>query len=244
MKDFLLKDAAKILNINYSTAKTILRIFRLEKRISKKNTPDLNCLKDIKRDNLKKFQNVPNKKNEFSDRTQSDLAYESISHSTFLTNNNINNNSSGNTCLEAQQQLLIKNIQEAFPSLISEVNLLNAQKSANEDTKENLSSAISKINMNTSSNLLTHSQQINLFGDQINLLNANQIGVAGAFNNCYLNNKSQFNSTSCVEQTNNLIIYMNLSQTIQNLASMVGVCYENLKFNQNMINLIMNQISK
>jgi hypothetical protein len=36
LKDYLLKDAANILGINYSTAKTILRIFRLEKRIDKK----------------------------------------------------------------------------------------------------------------------------------------------------------------------------------------------------------------
>jgi hypothetical protein len=37
LKDYLLKDAAKILGINYSTAKTILRVFRIEKRIKKKN---------------------------------------------------------------------------------------------------------------------------------------------------------------------------------------------------------------
>merc|ERR1712151_108349 len=36
--NILLKDAASILGINYSTAKTILRIFRTEKRISKKNS--------------------------------------------------------------------------------------------------------------------------------------------------------------------------------------------------------------
>ncbi len=33
----MLKDAAKKLNINYSTAKTIIRIFRKEKRMKKKN---------------------------------------------------------------------------------------------------------------------------------------------------------------------------------------------------------------
>jgi hypothetical protein len=36
--NYLLKDAADILKINYSTAKTILRIFRREKRLKKKNT--------------------------------------------------------------------------------------------------------------------------------------------------------------------------------------------------------------
>ena len=36
-KKLLLKDAAKYLNINYSTAKTILRIWRIEKRIHKKS---------------------------------------------------------------------------------------------------------------------------------------------------------------------------------------------------------------
>jgi hypothetical protein len=41
LKDYLLKDAASILGINYSTAKTILRIFRLEKRIEKKNSDEV-----------------------------------------------------------------------------------------------------------------------------------------------------------------------------------------------------------
>jgi len=47
MNDFLLKDAAKILNINYSTAKTILRIFRIEKRIEKKNAEEEKQLKNL-----------------------------------------------------------------------------------------------------------------------------------------------------------------------------------------------------
>jgi hypothetical protein len=36
----MLKEAAKELNINYSTAKTILRIWRIENRIHKKYTPN------------------------------------------------------------------------------------------------------------------------------------------------------------------------------------------------------------
>ncbi len=47
MNDFLLKDAAKILNMNYSTAKTILRIFRIEKRIEKKNAEEEKQLKNL-----------------------------------------------------------------------------------------------------------------------------------------------------------------------------------------------------
>jgi hypothetical protein len=47
LKDYLLKDAAKILGINYSTAKTILRIFRIEKRIEKKNADEERQLKEI-----------------------------------------------------------------------------------------------------------------------------------------------------------------------------------------------------
>lgn len=43
----MLKDAAKILNINYSTAKTILRIFRIEKRIEKKNADEERELKQV-----------------------------------------------------------------------------------------------------------------------------------------------------------------------------------------------------
>jgi hypothetical protein len=57
LKDYLLKDAAKMLGINYSTAKTILRIFRLEKRVEKKNAEQerqlksfLKCYKQKKED--------------------------------------------------------------------------------------------------------------------------------------------------------------------------------------------------
>ncbi len=42
-----MKDASSLLNINYSTAKTILRIFRLEKRIEKKNAEEEKNLKEI-----------------------------------------------------------------------------------------------------------------------------------------------------------------------------------------------------
>jgi virulence-associated protein VapD len=107
-----------MLNINYSTAKTILRIFRLEKRNSKKNCLDLNSLKIFKKDNLKIFKIIKNHKKEYIDKSLSDNAYDSISNSTYLTNlnyNSINNN------LESQQ-LLIKSINEAFHSPVSEIN--------------------------------------------------------------------------------------------------------------------------
>ena len=38
MRDYKLREASKHLNINYSTAKTILRVFKLEKRINKKKS--------------------------------------------------------------------------------------------------------------------------------------------------------------------------------------------------------------
>jgi hypothetical protein len=54
-----LKDAAKELSINYSTAKTILRIFRIEKRIEKKNADEERVLKqlisDFKKDRRSSF---------------------------------------------------------------------------------------------------------------------------------------------------------------------------------------------
>ena len=59
LKDYLLKDASKILGINYSTAKTILRIFRIEKRIEKKNTVEDLELKEII-DKFKKEKLVKN----------------------------------------------------------------------------------------------------------------------------------------------------------------------------------------
>lgn len=233
-----MKDSAKILNINYSTAKTILRIFRLEKRISKKNSPDINCLRDIKSDSRKKFQIIRNKKADFTEKSLSDLAYESISHSTFLTNSNLVNNANvTNNSIQAQQQLLIKNIQDAFPALADEVNLFNLNPS-NESAKANLSLAISKLN--NEANFLAHSQPINLLSF---CNNENNNGEVSGYGKGITNNNSNIVNSPFLEQTNNLVIFMNLSHTIQNLASMVSVCYENLKLNQNMINLIINQIS-
>jgi hypothetical protein len=56
-----LKDAAKALGINYSTAKTILRIFRIEKRIEKKNADEERQLKEI----ITKFKSDKTKTNDF-----------------------------------------------------------------------------------------------------------------------------------------------------------------------------------
>ena len=233
-----MKDSEKILNINYSTAKTILRIFRLEKRISKKNSPDINCLRDIKSDSRKKFQIIRNKKTDFTEKSLSDLAYESISHSTFLTNSNLVNNANvTNNSIQAQQQLLIKNIQDAFPALADEANIFNLNPS-NESVKANLSLAISKLN--NEANFRAHSQPINLLSC---CNNENNNGEVSDYGKGITNNNSNIVNSPFLEQTNNLVIFMNLSQTIQNLASMVSVCYENLKLNQNMINLIINQIS-
>ncbi len=59
LDEFLLKDAAKSLSINYSTAKTILRIFRIEKRFEKKNAEEEKKLKKL----------VYNYKLEYKDKT-------------------------------------------------------------------------------------------------------------------------------------------------------------------------------
>ena len=42
-----MKEAAHLLNINYSTAKTILRVFRKEKRVEKKNAQEERNLKAL-----------------------------------------------------------------------------------------------------------------------------------------------------------------------------------------------------
>jgi len=67
LKDYLLKDAAKMLGINYSTAKTILRIFRLEKRVEKKNAEQERQLKSF----LKSYKKTKDDKNESSEESSS-----------------------------------------------------------------------------------------------------------------------------------------------------------------------------
>ena len=58
----MLKDAAEILNINYSTAKTIIRIFRIEKRVEKKNAEEERTLKQI----IHKFKKKKSEENKNS----------------------------------------------------------------------------------------------------------------------------------------------------------------------------------
>lgn len=53
-KNVQLKEASKLLCINYSTAKTILRIYRLEKRIEKKSVTEENKLRELIGDNSEK----------------------------------------------------------------------------------------------------------------------------------------------------------------------------------------------
>jgi hypothetical protein len=64
-----LKDAARELAINYSTAKTILRIFRIEKRIEKKNADEERVLKkliqDFKKDKSSNLQELRGNKQKY-----------------------------------------------------------------------------------------------------------------------------------------------------------------------------------
>ena len=53
-----IKKVAGILEMNYSTAKSILRLFRLEKRILRRKPKFLNKLDDINQSNTKKDPNL------------------------------------------------------------------------------------------------------------------------------------------------------------------------------------------
>ena len=61
MQDVPMTQAASLLNINYSTAKTILRIFRKEKRIEKKNAQQERELKKFIVNMKDKSNENPNK---------------------------------------------------------------------------------------------------------------------------------------------------------------------------------------
>jgi len=233
--------------MNYSTAKTILRIFRLEKRILKKKSLNDDYLKDNKQDNNKKFhQTISNKKKEFNQNNLIDLACESIPYSSFLTNNSLVDNpfvnKNNNINISNNNILFInKHIKEAFPAFAAEANLLNMI-ACDENGKGNSSLAVSRLV--NEPKFEGYSQLINPIKGSNNNYN-NKVGVSG--NNKPNNNFENINSENMNSrfsyQTDNLNSFMILSQKIQNLNSMISVCYENLKFNQNMISLIMNQIS-
>lgn len=61
-----MKDAAKLLGINYSTAKTILRIFRIEKRIEKKNADEERELKQL----IYQFKKTKNTQDESTEKNE------------------------------------------------------------------------------------------------------------------------------------------------------------------------------
>jgi hypothetical protein len=69
LKDYLLKDAAEFLSINYSTAKTILRIFRTERRLKKKRKTNAKAQQEfveIKEEYARKRKLVVKHVNHFS----------------------------------------------------------------------------------------------------------------------------------------------------------------------------------
>jgi len=119
---------------------------------------------------------------------------------------------------ENQQNEIIKNIQEIdYP-------LLNIKDSVN---KEYLNI---KVPLNNKKNIDIHNLE-----NPIPLLNENS------------NFNKHFNQSLNLEnfqKMNDVVHYMNLMHAIQNLTSMVNVCFENLKFNQNLINLVMTYINK
>lgn len=186
LKDFLLKDAAKLLNINYSTAKTIVRIFRYEKRISKKNSPDLEVLKSLKTQATKRFNIIKNKRKGKKSLLIPDGAYDSNSSSTNESNS-----------------IMMKEIQNSYNFL-------------QEKSKD--------LNLN----------KINFFNHCEFFKNAKN--VENLINSFNINPKLL---TENLDKINNLSMCSNLINTIQNLSSMVNICFENLKFNQAMINVVM-----
>lgn len=85
MKEYLLKDAAKLLDINYSTAKTILRIFRLEKRVEKKNADEDKDLKLYINEYISKEHNNGKEDNSITNK-HIELLNPSDTNSTRCTN--------------------------------------------------------------------------------------------------------------------------------------------------------------
>jgi len=221
LKDFLLKDAASLLNVNYSTAKTILRIFRLEKRISKKCTHDVSCLKSLKKEKRKKFNITRNEKygkTESGNNQCKEPINEYNSNTTFLSNC---------VCRDRKPQNEVKNLVESD---------LNSVADKNNVMNDNF---IENRNFTNSNTVLKNENLPRQIKNNFTNPNGNMILNLNVNNG--LNGFIFFQRN---EQLRDLIQYVNLSQTIQTLSGMVNTCFENLKYNQSMINSIFNSINK
>lgn len=123
LQDYLLKDAAKQLKMNYSTAKTILRIFRTEKRIEKKNALDEKELKTIinkyKNDKSSKLFQVVYKENSIGleSPTLSKVSIEEKSDSKILENNNLKINDEVPQTLNKNLKNFFGNFMEIFSNI-------------------------------------------------------------------------------------------------------------------------------
>ena len=233
LKEYLLKDAAKALNINYSTAKTILRIFRLEKRVEKKNADEDKDLKLYINDYISREHNIQEDL-EVSPKKRIELVAHSDSNSTRCTN----------------FKFMIKDEDEKEENNLSDRTLseANDEKSASIETEEKQIN----INENLKQNIkLTKSKNRSLPSskDLNQLLNAKKSkfvaprrinsSIDASFNTFdQNNNKINFN-----ESSNNILagpaltaVIEDFHRTFKSLASTVENCYGMIKSNQMMIN--------
>ena len=141
MKEYLLKDAAKILNINYSTAKTILRIFRVEKRIEKKNAEEEKQLKNLV---TKMLMTDKNKNDNCGDlRVQKCLDFEITYQMKFDT---CLNRKDSDEIFPQKQNLFRKNFVSSATVEYSNEQAISIDK--NESSKEILKNLLIKLNQN------------------------------------------------------------------------------------------------
>jgi len=216
LKDYLLKDAAKLLNINYSTAKTILRIFRIEKRIDKKNADEERELKSL----LYTYKNEEELKNNYSANKMLNmnncLNQSNQYYGNSLTANSIAPTSNMTNYLNKNFELINHNNNglSNFKILIKESEGAEKEKTLTQ----------SSLNLELSQHSLNHTDS-----------QSNQIDFQTKTNSPPLTVKS-------MKEINEQML--NFTHHFQKLTRTVDNCFKNIKLNQQMINSLLQTSSK
>jgi hypothetical protein len=129
VKDIPSKEASKELGINYSTAKTILRVFRLEKRHIKKNKKG-----EFEIEGLVKYKSSPGSEKEESVKSMCYSTHHYIPSREELRRSLINNL----TEKEIKEEEEFKNAEKFLPDFLYCISVL----------QNNISNLISQLNFN------------------------------------------------------------------------------------------------
>lgn len=239
MKEYLLKDAAKALNINYSTAKTILRIFRLEKRVEKKNADEDKDLRLYINDYISREHNILDEIGDNKKRIE--LVNNSETNSTKCTNfkfiiNDEEDNKDLNNSDETESEANNNDKEDITINDIDKVGRFIEAENLRINKPSQFKNSISSKNLNqmlsTRKNKFSAPRRIN------SCIDTNYADIINKKINETQNQKNVLAGSGLTA------VIEDFSKTFKNLANSVEECYGMIKSNQMMINNLISLTGK